>query len=474
MVKQNFFKILFISGFLFLIPKILLAHAGHRGFVMLLPTDLFMLGGGLVVVLTFLLMLIVNPKTDIQKFSTPKLSVVRKSRGFLLSSFSLIILIVLVWIGFNGNRDPLKNPLPMTFWIFFWIGMTVFSALFGNLWKVFSPWEAMLKILLSMKFIVIKKFSTEFYKPFSYWPAVVLFSFFAWFELIHPSPMDPGTLANFVLIYIFITIFGIMFLGGNDWLHKGDPFSVYFRMVSWLSPFFIKKNIEKDKFLNRCISVRWPCKGLLRVETLPVSGIAFVLLVLSTVSFDGLSRTFWWLSIWDVNPLEYPGRTSMILNNTIGLYLTFLVFSAAYYITQLMTSILNPKIRRNSSFVYSMIPIAFGYHFAHYLPTFIIDVQYAIISLSDPFDIGWDLFGTSKWIVTSSYLTNYDSVVFIWFFQVLSIVLAHVGAVVVSHLLQLESTMSKKSSFLGQIPSTFLMVGYTVFGLWLLSTPVYS
>ena len=104
---------------------------------------------------------------------------------------------------------------------------------------------------------------------------------------------------------------------------------------------------------------------MLRVEPLPVSGIAFVLLVLSTVSFDGLSRTFWWLSIWDVNPLEYPGRTSMILNNTIGLYLTFLVFSAAYYITQLMTSILNPEIRRNSSFVYSMIPIAFGYHFAH-------------------------------------------------------------------------------------------------------------
>ena len=129
-----------------------------------------------------------------------------------------------------------------------------------------------------------------------------------------------------------------------------------------------------------------------------------------------------------------------------------------------MTSILNPEIRRNSSFVYSMIPIAFGYHFAHYLPTFIIDVQYAIISLSDPFDIGWDLFGTSKWIVTSSYLTNYDSVVFIWFFQVLSIVLAHVGAVVVSHLLRLESTMSKKSSFYGQIPSTLLMVGYTVFG----------
>ena len=45
----------------------------------------------------------------------------------------------------------------------------------------------------------------------------------------------------------------------------------------------------------------------------------FVLLTLSSVSFDGLSRTFWWLALGGINPLEYPGRTAVVDRNTFGL-----------------------------------------------------------------------------------------------------------------------------------------------------------
>ena len=45
-------------GGLFWIPEIAFAHAGRRGFVMLLPTDFFITGGGVVVAMTFLLSLI--------------------------------------------------------------------------------------------------------------------------------------------------------------------------------------------------------------------------------------------------------------------------------------------------------------------------------------------------------------------------------------------------------------------------------
>ena len=43
-----------ISSVFTLTPTFCLGHAGQRGFVMLLPTDLFILGGGIVVALTFL------------------------------------------------------------------------------------------------------------------------------------------------------------------------------------------------------------------------------------------------------------------------------------------------------------------------------------------------------------------------------------------------------------------------------------
>ncbi len=174
------------------------------------------------------------------------------------------------------------------------------------------------------------------------------------------------------------------------------------------------------------------------------------------------------------NPLEFPGRTEMILPNTIGLGITFLVFFSAFYAVQRLALWLNPEVQQTSSFIYSMIPIAFGYHFAHYLPTFIVDIQYAFIALSDPFGIGWNLLGTADWVVSSSYLMNYDSAILIWYLQVLGIVLAHVGAVVVFHLIQLYQGRNLKKILMGQLPATVLMIGYTVFGLWLLSTPVAS
>lgn len=472
---QKCFKNLIIVGFGILIPQLVLAHAGHRGFVMLLPTDLFMMGGGVVVVFTFVSMVFVTRETDIEKFSIPKIHNDEISPKLWVSSLTLFTLVLLVWIGFTGNRDPMKNLLPMTFWVFFWIGMTVVSAIFGNIWSFVSPWTVIERIIAKLKKLyIVREISLDYSRSFSYLPALILFAGFAWFELIHPSPMDPDVLAKFVLLYIFVTILGIIFFGGNKWIEKGEAFTVYFRMVGWLSPIHFKEIIEKNEVVRKHIALRWPCAGLLRIDSLSKSGVAFVILVLSTVSFDGLSRTFWWLSMVGVNPLEYPGRTSMVLINTVGLFSTFLVFSGAYYFTQRLTFFINSEISKNSSFIFSMIPIAFGYHFAHYLPTFLVDVQYAIISISDPFDIGWDLLGTSDWVVTSSYLTNYDSVVFIWSFQVLGIVLAHIGAVIVSHYLQLEASKSQKHSIIGQIPSTLLMVAYTVFGLWLLSTPVYG
>ena len=72
------------------------------------------------------------------------------------------------------------------------------------------------------------------------------------------------------------------------------------------------------------------------------------------------------------------------------------------------------------------------------------------------------------------YLMNYDSAVFIWYMQVSVIVLALVGAVIVFHLLQLYEVRNLGKIFLGQLPATLLMIAYTVFGLWLLSTPVAS
>ena len=465
---------LFLSaGFASFFPQLAFAHAGSRGHVLLLPTQLYIVGGAAVVALTFAVMIFVVRQPLSGQYQISQNAEKEAEPNYCLSLLSLLTLLLLIWIGFTGNRDPIQNLLPLSVWVFWWIGFTMFTALFGNFWAVISPWPILQKLVQLFTGVQTnKKRSFEAAERWAYWPAVILFFGFAWLELVHPSPMDPETLAGFILLYVLLTTLGIISFGAEFWLKKAEPFSVFFRMVGWLAPFYRKRNSAQKSFLS--IGIRWPCSGLLRSESLPTGGVAFVLLVLATVSFDGLAKTFWWLSLVEKNPLEFPGRTEMMLPNTLGLCITFLVFFSAFYAVQRLASWLNPEAKKTSSFIYSMIPIAFGYHFAHYLPTFIIDIQYAFIALADPFGIGWNLFGTADWVVSSSYLANYDSAVLIWYLQISGIVLAHVGAVIVFHLLQLHENQTLAKTLQGQLPATLLMIAYTVFGLWLLSTPVIS
>jgi hypothetical protein len=121
--------------------------------------------------------------------------------------------------------------------------------------------------------------------------------------------------------------------------------------------------------------------------------------------------------------------------------------------------------------IVSIVPIAFGYHFAHYLPSFLVDAQYAALALSDPFALGWDLFGTRDMHVTVSFLANHRSVEVIWNVQVGVIVAAHVMAVAIGHAVALRAGGGRRQVVLSQLPMTVLMIGYTLFGLWLLATP---
>ncbi len=59
----------------------------------------------------------------------------------------------------------------------------------------------------------------------------------------------------------------------------------------------------------------------------------------------------------------------------------------------------------------------------------------------------------------------------IWSLQVVGIVAAHVVAVAVAHFLALRETAGLRQAVLSQVPMTALMIGYTLFGLWLLATP---
>jgi hypothetical protein len=412
-----------------------LAHPSERGLVMLLPTGLYMFGGAAAVALSFAVVALL-PSPAFARLTVPRQAIPATRSGSILpSAVTLALLALLVIAGYAGSRDPLANPLPLTVWTLWWVGFTFLVAIFGDLWALLNPWRAACRL----------SWNLPYRGALGYWPAVALLLAFAWFELIDPAPQDPARLATAILLYGVITLAG-MTIFGEAWLARGEAFSVFFRTVGRLSPF----------------------RGnLLSADALPLSGVAFIVVMLATVSFDGLSRTFWWIDLVGRNPLEHPGRSAMMGVNTLGLLATSGVIGALY-----AAAVRLGGEKDYGRYIFAIVPIAFGYHFAHYLPAFLVDVQYAAVALSDPLERGWNLLGARDLHPSSSFLAHHSTVHAMWNIQVAGIVVAHVAAVVVAHALALRRHVSVRRAAASQVPMTLLMIGYTVFGLWLLSTPV--
>ncbi len=117
----------------------------------------------------------------------------------------------------------------------------------------------------------------------------------------------------------------------------------------------------------------------------------------------------------------------------------------------------------------SFLPIAAGYHIAHYLSALLTQGQYLIAALNDPLGRGWALLGLAQHWESFGFLNDRFWVHVLWGSQVSIILGAHLLAVLLS--LKLAQRLDIRISPLAHLPVTAMMVVYTVLGLWLLSTP---
>jgi hypothetical protein len=463
-------------------PVVASAHVGGGAFILLLPTHLYVAGGAIVVAASFALVALAPPWlfSRLEAFSLRASVEVFPWRDAVSSAASLLSLAAIALLataGVLGSRDPLANPLPLFVWTVWWIGFTYLHAVFGNLWAHLNPWSGLYRLVTSAGPLARWRERPPLAYPLwaGCWPAVAGFLPFAWFELVYPAPSDPAVLAGLVAGYL-LAHFGGLLVFGERWLREAEPFSVFFRLVSWLAPFGARVRGRPGPGSRAGLEVELtlPAVRLLRTQAPSVSLAVFVLLVLASVSFDGLSRTFTWLGWLGANPLAYPGRTALMAPNTLGLLGLFvglvLAYVAAVGLVAPLAGIRLPLARLVALFALPLVPIACGYHFAHYLPVFLVDVQHAIRAASDPLARGWDLLGTRDLHVVTSFLSDPARVYAIWHSQVAIIVAAHVAGVIVAHALALRLA-GRVPVTVSQLPMLLLMIGYTTLGLWLLSTP---
>ena len=237
-----------------------------------------------------------------------------------------------------------------------------------------------------------------------------------------------------------------MYLFGRDtWLRNAEGFTVVYGFMSRFSITEIRvpvSNCADCSTDGRCsaagrdcvdcyecynlaepsdreFNLRPFCVGLNRLGDVAPAAVCFVILLLSTVSFDGLSATPEWVIFSTQFLLQFP-KYGGYLANLVGVVGLPIVFGILYVATcRAMMTLTGPYTADSPdvgdlarAFVFSLLPIALAYHYAHFLGFLLINGQRFIVLASDPFGWGWDLFGTADAIINIGIL----SPVFIWYF----------------------------------------------------------
>lgn len=467
------FSILAVA--ILLCPGIAHAHTAERGFILLLPTEYYLTGGTAAVAATFLVMAMVSParlaawfgkRVSLAVPDTPILDNVLGALGFAVFLF-------LIYCGVEGARDPLTNPLPLAVWTLGWVGLTLLHTLIGDLWAVLNPWRFPVRVIRRAAGLpAIGDGPVRLPNWLTMWPAILLFLGIAWFELVDIAPADPDRLAIALSIYWVVGLIGCLLFGEDVWRRSGEPLSILFRYLALLAPIAI----TRTETGGRALILTWPGGRVLDAAAPSARVALFLLLTLATVSFDGLKMTFWYLGLIGVNPLEFPGRSAVTEVNSMGLVAAWIALATLYFGCVALGERLAGRaggLAAAGMLILSILPISLAYHFSHYLTVLLVNGQWAVVAFNDPLATGANLLGAADFRVTTSFLNVQADVETIWEAQVAAIVLGHVLAVLLAHALvaRREDETPIRSPILSQAPLGTLMIGYTLFGLWLLASP---
>jgi hypothetical protein len=391
---------------------------------------------------------IVNPVTDV-----------------LAGAIGVFLLGLTVVSGIFGVQAPaISNWAPTFIYVIFWVGLVPASIIFGDVFKAFNPWRAIARATG----FVVSRVTGSLPDPFPYperlgrWPAVATIFGFAWIELAYTSREDPSALAIATLLYTAITLLAIAVYGSEQWIAKGEGFSVYFNLFSRISPLAVK---------DGTLGLRLPLSGLPKLVPVPGT-VPLLMVMLGTVTFDGASEGPLWRNTggWIQDRFVDIGigqADATSLSFTLGMLLGIGVISLIYGIgiAGARTVGDDPPAHLSRKFVHTLVPIAAVYVIAHYFSFLLYNGQSIIYLASDPLGEGWNLFGTADKGIDYTVIGAKG----IWYGQVTALVIGHVCGLILAHDRALSLYSNVKDAVRSQYWMLLMMIGYTTFGLLLLS-----
>ena len=483
-------------------PGPALAHAFGQRYDLPLPLSLYVGGAGATVALSFVVMALFV--RDARAGRAPwRLDLARSTAGrFMthpwiiaaLQSLSVAIFFLVLLSAFFGDTNPTRNFAPTFIWVIWWIGFAYLQALFGDIWRIVNPWRVLYDWFEALPGLAGRRGGRS--PPATYptwlghWPAVIFFWIFAWLELVSDAAEQPVSLGVLILIYSALTWGGMLLFGRDIWLACGESFSVVFGLLARFAPLAGGSppagEAEDAENRPKGLTLRPYGVGLLADRPLGTSATCLVLLMLATVTYDGIGETPLWAGFLDwvvvsetlrapLLALQRSGVDLLALLRSLGLLTTPLLFFAVYALFSRLTAWVVVRAGGETAtcitagaFVLTFVPITLAYHLAHYLSFLLLGGQLILPLASDPFGLGWDVFGTANRTLDLGII----GIKSIWWIAVIAVVVGHIYAVYLAHIMALRLYGSGRAALLSQLPLVLLMVAYTMISLWILSQPI--
>jgi hypothetical protein len=381
-------------------------------------------------------------------------------------ALGVLFLLAIIATGWFGAARADGNPAEYLTWIYFWAGLVVLTGLVGPIWDWVNPFKALDSLIRRIRRVPDP--SSEGPDPlarFGIWPAAFLYFCFGCLELTSGYANRPWLVAWLAFGYTVLTVAGMQRFGARTWLSHFEFFTILFSILSRLGPV----QIEGDRVYFR----PWGA-GLLDNWQRGWDRILFIILMLSTLAFDGLIATPLWQNVVsDLQPLWLPlGQWGFFAVRTFGLIdltlLFLIVFVAFMRLVMYFGTVEVDALATTTVFGLTLVPIAWVYNFAHNYSYMVIQAQALFPLLADPFAKGWHLLPTQGY--QPSFALAQASTV--WYVQVVLIVLGHILAVFLAHLRAGERFQTARNALLSQYPMLLLMVLYTMTSLWILAQPI--
>jgi len=377
-------------------------------------------------------------------FAVPSTETVRTGLARLVGLVGVGGLALVVAGGLFGPATGEANVAVLVVWAGWWAGYTMSVYLIGDTWRALNPWRTIARVLP-------RAGDRRYPERFGRWPSVVGLLGLVFVEVVTPVAQDPRLLAGLVVVYTVVTLAGATLFGIEDWFANVDPIAGVFRVYGKLAPV---------QWTDDGVDVRLPGAALTEPDAPEgTDGTAFVVALLWVTTFDGFVTTPAWSGI--VRPIVGVGVPALLVY-LLAMVAGFGLFYGTYrYVSgwarETADSYLTEAYVRGW-FVPSLVPIAAGYHLAHFLGYCLSLAPALVTVLGQPF---------------TPLSTVPVGVVPGWFgtFQLAFVIGGHLLAVWVAHSLAFEAFTGRLQPIRSQYPFIIVMIAYTATSMWIVSEP---